>query len=654
MKTKYLIPVLLLLPLAGCDKEKSPTPSPSNNPQGARFVFTSSIGENSKVTLNPDNTLFWAAGDQISVYDYRAGSSVLICSDDAALVSGEGSGIGSFAPKTHPLDNAWYEDIDAGTQVYDFYAYYPGPAVTPVSKVVDVEVSALQRQILGFGSYVVSHATTTSTKNVLAGGVAPNFSFSPKSALLKLSLRNEAEIPVKISSIEIGATSANIAGNASLNLATGELSAGDEDRITYIPQNAIEIPAGGVASAPIYISVLPCAPEALTVTLNYAGFKYNESVVALETIESGHVYSKEAVISTFSRELDIPNDNTTNLATASALDALDHYYGMANCVVMGYNDTQCTLNITLKKSNGSFARSGVTPTLQTAVNKAKVIWAEEMLYNDPNFCISSGDVNRLIINKSAGFTGNALIGIYRDEELLWSYHVWCPVDDAIVKATSEDGSPVTYDAYKLILGQILGPNNDTYMYYQWGRKDPLGRAKSDFSASELIRVFGDSYPSVENAIDRTTSGPASNNVSYARKNPTTFITGAGVLPHDWYPQGGTSAQNSTLWNSSNATFNDPCPQGFRVAPKELFAGPGGSTKPEGDLFQSAGLWYVAGSYRNFANGFLSTLGTHGCYWASEVVANSVNAYDLTYNSGTFLNRVDESYRAFAWGVRCVR
>ncbi len=655
MKTKYFIPAMLLLMLVGCNKEQAPVQEPAAKPQqeqkGTVFAFSSSMGDVTKVTLNADNSLYWAAGDQIAVYDYKG--ETLVQSDVAALSGGEGTGVGTFTPANHTSNTDWFVDGDASDQSYSFYAFYPAPAKSFAAKVATVStVAAEQKQSQGVGKYIVGYAASSTTKQVLASASAPNFAFAPKSALLKLTLRNNANIPVKISSIQISAASVNIAGDASLSLGTGVLSAGSGKVITYIPSSPIEIAAGAVASAPVYVSMLPCAPGSLTVTLNQAGFKYNAPSITLATIESGHVYAKEAAISSVSRELAISNGNSgDNLATASNLDNNQHYYGSANCVVMGYNDTQCILNIALKKSAGNFARSSADPTLLTAVNKAKVIWAEEMLYNDPNFCISAGNTNQLIINKTAGVTGNALIGIYRGDELLWSYHVWCPVDNSVVSATSEDGTPVTFQAYKLALGQILGSNNDTYMYYQWGRKDPMGRSASLLGGSSLETCHG----TAPTATISRTGTDAVNNLAYARKNPTTWIMDDNVSPYDWYP-GSSDVQNNDLWNSGAATFNDPCPQGYHVAPKELWAGltNGSNGKPEGPLFESAGLWYVLGGYRRHASGGVNNVASYGYYWSSEVVPSQVNSYGLGFSSGTGLNREHNDYRAYGFGVRCVK
>ncbi len=665
MKTQYILPAFVLLALVGCNKEEALVQEPFSPAEGQKetsFAFTSRVGEITKVTLGTDNRLFWSADDQIGVSNYKDDGRIQ--TDVASLSGGEGTSVGTFSPDNHTTNSDWYLATDVNSQTYNFYAFYPGTSAVPTDKVVNVSVADNQKQSLGFGKYIVSYAAASISKSALASGTAPDFSFSPKNALLKLTLCNNSAIPVKISSLQI-ASSANMAGDATLNLGTGVLSSGSSTSITYTPSAPIEIAAGGVASEPVYLSLLPCAPGSLTVTLNQAGFKYTVADITLETVESGQVYAKEAAISSVSRELAISNDNTTELADSTAMDAdATLYYGTANCIVMDANDIQGIIPIGVYKSSDGYTRSNSSAGLNTAVNKAKVIWAEEDLYKDPNFCIASGTTGTLTVTKSAGVTGNALIGIYDgDDALLWSYHVWCPYDKSVVSVTTE-GSSTRFSAFKLALGQITGADCDTYMYYQWGRKDPLGRATPGFISQSLLTVYGDSTPTTSNKIAATATGESENNLAYARKHPTTYITQNDEVLYDWYPAKAASTartaanapngQNDNLWKSTMATIFDPCPPGYRVAPKALWDGTT-TSKQAGSLFDSAGLWYVLGGYRIRANAGVNMVAFSGYYWSSEVWGGASRfSHFLNFNSGTDLNRVDNSNRAYGFGVRCVK
>ncbi len=664
MKTRYILPAFVLLALVGCNKEEALVQEPFSPAEGQKetsFVFTSRMDEITKVTIGTDNSLYWANDDQIGVSNYKGAARIQ--TDVASLSGGEGTSLGTFSPDNHTTNSDWYLATDVNSQTYNFYAYYPGTSTVPTDQVVNVSVSDTQKQSLGFGKYIVSYAAASISKSALASGTAPDFSFSPKNALLKLTLCNNSAIPVKISSIQI-ASSANIAGDATLNLGTGVLSSGNSTSITYTPSAPIEIAAGGVASEPVYISLLPCAPGSLTVTLNQAGFKYTVADITLDTVESGHVYAKEATISSVSRELAIPNSNTTDLADNAAMDADSTlYYGTSNCIVMDANDIQGIIPIGIYKSSDGYTRSNAAAGKNTAVKKAKVIWAEKELYEDPNFCIASGTTGTLTVTKSTGVTGNALIGIYDgDDALLWSYHVWCPYDKSVVSVTSE-GPSTQFTAFKLALGQVTGADCDTYMYYQWGRKDPLGRATPGFIGNNLLTVYGDSTPTASNKIDATATDESVNNLSYARKHPTTFITQCDEILRDWYPAKAASTirtaanapngQNDNLWVSTKATIFDPCPPGYRVAPKALWDGT--AAKQAGSLFDSAGLWYVLGGIRSRADAGVSGVAYGGYYWSSEVFGGaSQNSYHLSFYSSALLGRTDYSSRAYGISARCVK
>ncbi len=665
MKTQYILPAFVLLALAGCNKEEALVQEPFSPTEGQKetsFAFTSHVGEITKVTIGTDNRLFWSADDQIAVSNYKDDGRIQ--TDVASLSGGEGTSLGTFSPDNHTTNSDWYLANDVNSQIYNFYAYYPGTSTVPTDQVVNVSVSDTQKQSLGFGKYIVSYAAASISKSALASGTAPDFSFAPKNALLKLTLCNNSAIPVKISSLQI-ASSANMAGDATLNLGTGVLSSGSSTSITYTFSNPIEIAAGGVASDPVYLSLLPCAPGSLTVTLNQAGFKYTVADITLDSVESGHVYAKEAAISSVSRELAIANSNTTNLADSTAMDAdAKLYYGTANCIVMDANDIQGIIPIGVYKSDDGYTRSNSSAGLNTAVNKAKVIWAEKELYEDPNFCIASGTTAALTVTKSAGVTGNALIGIYDgDDALLWSYHVWCPYDKSVVSVTSE-GSSTSFSAFKLALGQVTGADCDTPMYYQWGRKDPLGRAAPGFISNSLLTVYGDSTPTTSNKIAATATGASENNLSYTRKHPTTYITQNDETLYDWYPTAAASTartadnqpngQNDNLWVSTKATIFDPCPPGYRVAPKALWDGTT-TSKEAGSLFESAGLWYVLAGYRNRSSASVANVASYGTYWSPEVVGGaSQNSYGSNFNSGTYLSRASNHSRANGFPVRCVK
>ena len=659
MKAKYFILTLALAALTvSCNKGQDqavPQPEIHGTQKVGDFLFSSSTGEVTKVGLAADNSLYWTAGDQMSVYSYNGND--LVCQDMATLYSGEGSSTGRFAPVTYSDNANWY-DPAAVSLDYDFYAWYPAaPVEDPAAKVISIaNVSPSQSEAVGIGSYIVCWAGAETNKSALVAGTAPSFSFAPKSALLKLSVRNSSSLSLTINSIKLEAD-ANISGAADLNLGTGVLGAGTRSVITYTPASPIVVAAGGRSQVPVYISVLPCAATNISVTIKEGKTSLPSVDVPLSGIESGKVYSKIANVAFGGPKREVGIINVTDqTASSNVLEANKLYYGKANCLVMGPSDTQGTLNIQLFESADGFARSNLSSSFSTAVTSAKVIWAENDLYNDASFGFIGADTNTLTISKSSGVTGNALVGIYDEaENLLWSYHIWCPADDSVYSNFKSEKDTNFDSVYRLALGQIAGEQADAYMYYQWGRKDPLGRAASLSSTTSLVGITGASFSTVA----ATSTNEESNNLAYARKNPTNFITYANSTVGDWYPAKASMTTNANqenrLWSTTGATIYDPCPEGYHVAPKTLWEGTS-SSKSSGNF--SAGkttkLWYVLGGYRKSSDGSVSNVASDGYCWSSEVVSSSVCAYSLSFNSDTSLYRATRYGRASGYGVRCVK
>ena len=673
MKTKYLIPAMLLLMLAGCYKEQTPVEEGSV-PRKGTFNFSSSTGEVTKVLLNSDNTLFWAAGDKIAVYDYKAGS--VYAKDIAVLTGGEGTAVGTFTPSTLSLNTSWYNAEDADNQQYNFYAYYPGgnSAPDPEAGNVTVSVAASQQESAGIGKYIVSWASANTTKQNLAGDSAPNFAFTPKSALLKLALQNNTSHATNITQIIITATGGNIAGNASLTLASGALSAGASNVITYTPASPIQIAPNSTLSVPVYVSVLPCAATNLAISCNESEGVYGAVNIAMSSIASGKVYSKTAVLTSFESQRFVIANPGDQSAKSDVLEANNLYYGTANCVLVSKANTSFDVNIQLFRTNDGYSRSAASAgPFTSAVTSAKIIWAESGLSTDADFKITGGSLSKITLSKTANTTGNALLGIYdADGRILWSYHIWVPEDDSEVtpeQGLNADGQQYS-KALNLALGQIESAH-DPYMYYQFGRKDPLGRANAIAPKPGLMATSGDG-PSESKFIHAEETGHSGNNLVYARQNPTVFISSADRSQmYDWYVTQQTVLDatlfNNNLWGAS-ATIYDPCPEGYHVPDKNklwnvaagqytLQAVREGVTNVEhattDKYFTILGLDYVYGGYRHSWNSSVVTVAENFNYWSFSV--NGRSCHDLGANINGVVNPVGNGNgRVHGYGVRCVK
>ena len=115
------------------------------------------------------------------------------------------------------------------------------------------------------------------------------------------------------------------------------------------------------------------------------------------------------------------------------------------------------------------------------------------------------------------------MAIKKDSKILWSYHIWVPTE-----TPSELSYPVTnsYDTYQLMnmpLGatksvtaassdadKILGAG----LYYQWGRKDPLGR-NAAASGGDLLTTSPLDLKTTANEVWFTTGKSGSLEDEYA-------------------------------------------------------------------------------------------------------------------------------------------
>lgn len=151
------------------------------------------------------------------------------------------------------------------------------------------------------------------------------------------------------------------------------------------------------------------------------------------------------------------------------------YYGTSNCILIKPEDNVATMDVSPHTTILGDYSYYVTPSSAPRAAEAKWIWYETQLQLEkPQL---SG--NQLTITRNNGY-GNAVVGIFSDDgKILWSFHVWCPTIDP----TTEENLK-TYDGHK-VMPMTLGADNpkgnngaNLGLYYQWGRKDPLGRARS--------------------------------------------------------------------------------------------------------------------------------------------------------------------------------
>jgi hypothetical protein len=185
---------------------------------------------------------------------------------------------------------------------------------------------------------------------------------------------------------------------------------------------------------------------------------------------------------------------------------------------------------------GSFHTSD--PKIEPTI--AKLIW------EDTPGLITGISLNRnkkTISFATSGEEGNALIAAMdNDSTILWSWHMWCtdrPADHTYYTSTGQ-----TIAVHDRNLGATRSDrgNGDEWkesigLSYQWGRKDPFTR---EYEQPISFRL------TLEESI----------------KHPTYSVSQDGSWETD---------VNTLLWTDDTKTIYDPCPPGYKVAPKETWS-----------------------------------------------------------------------------------
>lgn len=370
-----------------------------------------------------------------------------------------------------------------------------------------------------------------------------------------------------------------------------------------------------------------------------------------------------------------------------------YYYGGTNCLLLAQTNMTGTLDVTQYVTDSRWHNTknrADVKTLRPAVY-AKIIWSEgadviaSATVNGSAYGYKlklagsaagatdaiSTDANgksTLTIKRGSG-SGNALVGIYdASNRLLWSYHIWCPEDDPTdgmyAYTQTNTGS---YNVMTMPIGAVKkaspgmsNPEKAAGLYFQWGRKDPMGRptnfgsgnggdilvvkgpdqsanlnigdaeysitggnlkdceiwfAHSDKSASKNVLV------NAWNATDKSkTLGRFM--IDYTVSKPWMFILVNNEYSNNWTQQDdwlwGNGAPSNTypFIEETYKSIFDPSPVGFRVAPQDLWLV---YTKNHGN---AEGSSYSGSELESFL--------MENCNIVTSTYANSNNANGYTF------------------------
>lgn len=234
----------------------------------------------------------------------------------------------------------------------------------------------------------------------------------------------------------------------------------------------------------------------------------------------------------------------------------------ANCYMISSANYNYCFDVTVKGNGADGVLDGSDPTLDPGY--VDVVWMDETLEGKLTMSSNYPSQGRALFSLQGntedpdekslpeGMEGNVLIGAYTDEtktELLWTWHLWICDRPQIQSykngftVQDRDLGAVDYTPSSDI-GKVDG------LYYQWGRPTPFPVNRT--LAEDFTIESSDEIPGVNTAVG----------------HPDTFYNDA-VVAED--------GKTYRLWGWRSAadeyvkTIYDPCPAGYRVPSKRLWA-----------------------------------------------------------------------------------
>ena len=760
------------LGLASCNREEIAPPEEGIRGKYLLTEITAYTGgDDTKTSVQANGVVNWSAGDQIAV---KGTDGVL---HYYRLVFGSGSPVGRFLPASGQTP-ASYNTLSDLTAIYPACAaeLSGGELYVNINN-QDLSNTFTQRGVNTWNDDSQCSFTNNDIKVAVPDGAAldnngkVNFKFQQLGTYCEFLVdftKSDIAETLAMESIErIQVTTlegAAIAGRAKVvGTSLGSIS---------MPQTSLDwtltTPAPMTAEKKFEFVLYPevTISNTLKVTITTTDHEFVFTGKPTRNFEGGVKLSFPIMV-----DKNFTLDGTDLAYTRTDRTGLEpfYYYGGTNCLLLPQTNMTGTLDVTQYVTDSQWRNTknkADVQTLRPAVY-AKIIWSEgadviaSSTVNGSAYGYKlklagsaegatdaiSTDANgksTLTIKRGSG-SGNALVGIYdASNRLLWSYHIWCPYDDPTedmhVYSQTNSGSytvmTMPIGALKKASAGMSNPQDAAGLYYQWGRKDPMGRP-TDFtttSGNGILDVkgpdqttalnLGDSDYSIaggnlRNCIiwfanssiaDRNTLKDAYNQsdksksqgrfmIDYTLSKPWMYIMCNDDSFHnnwtkqdDWLWGNGYPSGSFHYMEETYKSIFDPSPEGFRVAPQDLWVA---FTKTHGhsdgsslsgdelDAFISENFNVVSNTFQNGnnANGWNfyyqgwrgSVPGKSVFYLASGVrVRNGGTVGDVGNNgyswasapdgiSGSYLfyvaKRITPSAangRAYGFPVRCVQ
>lgn len=204
----------------------------------------------------------------------------------------------------------------------------------------------------------------------------------------------------------------------------------------------------------------------------------------------------------------------------------------------------------------------------------EVIWKESGMGVSAELNTNNNIRESMIRVNGGGKAGNAVVGLFLDGEVIWSWHIW------VTDLDLNNGGSVSYSNGEgmefTLMRRNLGANStelgDEYeplgLYYQWGRKDPFPTCANNSSIPSNSRLGSGGNKAIEHFpgyyVEPSFPPTAGNSLKESIRRPDRFFRGMAD-PYDWYSHNGSRYDN-TLWRPDDMLKSefDPCPDGWRV------------------------------------------------------------------------------------------
>lgn len=353
----------------------------------------------------------------------------------------------------------------------------------------------------------------------------------------------------------------------------------------------------------------------------------------------------------------------------SLAETVDLTADPSNCYIINKSNARYCIDVTRK---GEQRESTLKPASVAIVWETpyKVIEFPKLVDGKAYFFHAAGTDDD---GKETFTSGNAVLGAYDAAgNLLWSWHLWCAEFDPAEEQIVLGGQ--TMMKRNLGAGGVTGTTEAEILasygvYYQWGRKDPFaGPNYYNMAESAEAPTYNSQNQRVYPVYAATDAERGT--AAYAALHPLTYITGTKESGYNWLQRA-----DASLWSSAK-NDNDPCPKGWKVPSKEVFAALRIKDAVTPELKEKYGFtltdgvneaFFPAAGRRSFYTGALTNMNDNeerptpwtGYYWSSTGDGNKAYAMDFSFDingtrAGSSFQASALQYAAGGMQVRCVK